>query len=58
VGNVELEASSNISVEGNDSFGINLTNTPMMMDGFTGDLTTSGQISIIGDNSIGINVAG
>ena len=30
-GNIELEASSIVSVEGNDSFGINLANTPMML---------------------------
>jgi len=61
VGNVELEAGSTIAVEGNDSFGVNLSNTPFMTDGFTGgldgSLTTSGAIGIIGDNSIGVNVA-
>jgi len=57
-GNVELEASSIISVEGNDSFGINLANTPMMTDGLTGDLLTAGQIRILGDRSTAINIDG
>ena len=57
-GNVELELGSSVLVEGNDSFGINLSNTPMMMDGLTGNLLTSGQISVFGDRSIGVNIAG
>ena len=56
-GNVELAASSTISIEGNDSFGINLSNTPMTTQGLTGDLTTAGQIDIVGDRSIGVNLA-
>ncbi len=57
-GNIELASGSSINVEGNDSFGINLANTPMMVDGLTGNMTTSGAINITGDNSVGINVAG
>ena len=41
-GNIELTDTSSIVVEGNDSFGINLDNTPMMTDGLTGNLTTGG----------------
>ena len=55
-GNVELAATSLISVEGNDSFGVNLANTPLMTEGFTGNLTTGGQISIVGDRSVGVNL--
>ena len=57
-GNVDLAAGSFVSIEGNDSYGINLTNTPMMTDGLTGNLTTAGTINITGDNSYGVNVAG
>ncbi len=56
-GNVELTAASTISVEGNDSFGINLANTPMMTEGLTGNLTTAGQINVVGDRSTGVNLA-
>ncbi|MEP3653675.1 MAG: autotransporter outer membrane beta-barrel domain-containing protein [Litorimonas sp.] len=56
-GNVELTSTSAITVEGNDSYGINLANTPMMTEGLTGNLLTSGQISVIGDRSTGINLA-
>ena len=56
-GNIELEASSIVSVEGNDSFGINLANTPMMTDGLTGNLLTAGTVNVRGDRSTGINLA-
>ncbi|GGX61456.1 autotransporter protein [Litorimonas cladophorae] len=56
-GNVELASTSSITVEGNDSFGINLANTPMMTEGLTGNLLTEGQISVVGDRSIGANLA-
>ncbi len=56
-GNVELASSSIIDVEGNDSFGINLTNTSMAQNGLTGNLSYDGQISVLGDNATGINVA-
>jgi hypothetical protein len=56
-GNIELAAGSVVAVEGNDSFGINLANTPMTTDGLTGNLTTGGQISVTGDRSIGVNLA-
>jgi len=57
-GNVTLEAASNVTIEGNDSFGINLANTPMAMEGLTGNLTNNGSISITGNNSRAINIAG
>ena len=56
-GNIELASTSRIDVQGNDSFGINLANTPMMTEGFTGNLLTSGQINVVGDRSTGINIA-
>jgi len=56
-GNVELTSTSIVSVEGNDSFGINLANTPMMTEGLTGNLLTAGQINVVGDRSTGINLA-
>jgi hypothetical protein len=56
-GNIELASGSTITIEGNDSYGINLANTPMMTEGLTGNLLTEGQISVIGDRSIGVNLA-
>jgi len=56
-GNIELAAGSEITVEGNDSFGINLANTPLMTEGLTGNLLTAGQISVTGDRSAGVNIA-
>ena len=55
-GNVELASTSIIDVQGNDSFGINLTNTSMAQNGLTGNLSQSGAISVRGDNATGINV--
>jgi hypothetical protein len=55
-GNIELAENSSIAVEGNDSFGINLANTPLMTQGLTGNLSTNGQISVIGDRSVGVNL--
>jgi len=56
-GNIELAAGSSIDIDGNDSFGINLANTPMMTEGLTGNLTTAGVIDVTGDRSTGINLA-
>ena len=56
-GNIELASTSVVNVEGNDSFGINLANTPLMTQGLTGNLLTSGQINVLGDRSTGINLA-
>ncbi|MEP1229995.1 MAG: autotransporter domain-containing protein [Litorimonas sp.] len=57
-GNVELQAGSNLIVEGNDSFGINLENTALSQGGLTGNLFTDGTIAISGNNNTAINVAG
>ena len=57
-GNVELQAGSSITVEGNDSFGINLENTAMSQGGLTGNLLTDGGIALVGNDSAAINVAG
>ena len=56
-GNIELASTSNITIEGNDSFGVNLANTPLMTEGLTGNLLTAGQISVVGDRSTGVNLA-
>ena len=56
-GNVELANTSAISVEGNDSFGVNLTNTSMVQNGLTGNLSNAGAISVNGTNATGINIA-
>lgn len=55
-GNIELASTSIIDVEGNDSFGINLTNTAMAQNGLTGNLSHDGQIRVLGDNATGINI--
>ena len=55
-GNVELASTSIIDIEGNDSFGINLTNTAMAQEGLTGNLSQGGAIRVIGTNATGINV--
>jgi len=55
-GNIELASSSIIDVEGNDSFGINLSNTSMAQNGLTGNLSYDGQIGVRGDNATGINI--
>lgn len=55
-GNVELEASSSVAVEGNDSFGINLDNTAMAQIGLSGNLSNAGFINVGGDNATGVNI--
>lgn len=57
VGNIEMTSTSTIDIEGNDSFGINLTNTSMAQDGLTGNLTNGGRINVRGTNATGINIA-
>lgn len=56
-GNVELQDSASLTIEGNDSFAINLDNTPMTQGGLTGNLLTDGTIALIGENNTAINVA-
>lgn len=53
-GDVIMEASSNITVEGNDSFGINLATGASLI----GNLNNEGAISVLGDNGTAVNVAG
>jgi len=52
-GNVTMESSSSISIEGNDSFGIQLASGA----GLIGDLTLGGAISVLGTNGIGVDLA-
>jgi len=56
-GNIELTSSASVIIEGNDSFGINLANTPMMTQGLTGNLTSAAVFNITGDRSTAINLA-
>lgn len=56
-GNVTLEDTSQIIVEGNDSFGIDLSNTPLGA-GLDGDLSMDGRVSIRGDRSAALRVRG
>ncbi|CAM3653177.1 autotransporter domain-containing protein [Litorimonas haliclonae] len=56
-GNVTLEAGSTVTVEGNDSYGVNITDN-MMTASLDGNLSNAGQISLIGDNGAGVNIAG
>ncbi len=53
-GNISLASTSNMSVEGNDSFGINLVSSAAL----TGNLTNEGRISLLGDNGAAVNLAG
>jgi len=55
VGNVTIEDTATILVEGNESFGIDLSNTPLGA-GLDGDLTMGGRMSVRGDNSAGVRV--
>lgn len=55
VGNVSIEDAATILVEGNDSFGIDLSNTPLGA-GLDGDLDLGGRISVTGDNGAGVRV--
>lgn len=54
-GNITLEETSIILVEGNQSYAINLSNTPLGA-GLDGDLTTEGRIQVRGDESAGIRI--
>ena len=56
-GNVTLEQTSSIIVEGNNSFGIDLSNTPLGA-GLDGDLNLDGRIAIRGDNSAAVRTRG
>jgi len=53
IGNVTLENASDITIAGNDSFGIQLASGAGLM----GDLTLGGAISVLGTNGIGVDVA-
>ncbi len=53
-GNVTLAQGSRVTVEGNNSFGMNLVQAAIM----SGDITNAGTISVIGNNSTGVNLAG
>ena len=51
-GNIRVENTASILVEGNNSFGISLE------AGLVGNLVNLGTIRVTGDNAIGVNVAG
>ena len=55
-GNITLEEASTILVEGNQSYGINLANTPVGA-GLDGTLENRGAITVRGDDSAGVRVA-
>lgn len=54
-GNVTVADASIILIEGNESFGVDLSNTPLGA-GLDGDLSMGGRMSVIGDNSAGVRV--
>ena len=55
-GNVTLEEASVILVEGNQSYGVDLANTPIGA-GLEGDLINNGSITLRGDEGAGVRVA-
>lgn len=54
-GNITLDEAANIIIEGNNSYAINLANTPIGA-GLDGDLTVDGQIALTGDNGAGVRI--
>ena len=56
-GDVTLDANSNVNVEGNDSYGVNITDN-MMTASLDGNFSNQGRISLTGNNGAGVNVAG
>lgn len=54
-GNVTLADTATILVEGNESYGIDLSNTPLGA-GLDGDLNLGGRMTVRGDNSAGVRV--
>jgi uncharacterized protein YhjY with autotransporter beta-barrel domain len=54
-GNVTMDDTATILVEGNESYGIDLSNTPLGA-GLDGDLSLGGRINVVGDNSAGVRV--
>lgn len=57
-GDVTLEASSVVRVEGSESFGINIASSATEPGGLTGNFSHAGQLSLLGDNGSAINIAG
>jgi uncharacterized protein with beta-barrel porin domain len=56
-GNITLSETSNVIVEGNQSFGVDLSNTPLGA-GLDGNFLNEGRISLTGDNGAGVRIAG
>jgi len=54
-GNVTVSDTATILVEGNESYGIDLSNTPLGA-GLDGDLSMGGRLNIVGDNSSGVRI--
>ncbi|MGB6229453.1 MAG: autotransporter domain-containing protein [Litorimonas sp.] len=60
-GNVTLEQAARIVVEGNQSYGINLDNTPVgdgLGNALDGNLSNAGGIALTGDDGAAIRIAG
>jgi len=53
-GDVNLSGTSNVSVEGNNSFGMRLVEAAIM----NGDITNQGQITLLGDNGAAVSLEG
>ena len=56
-GNITLEQASDILVEGNQSYGVDLSNTPVGT-ALDGDFSNAGTIELVGDDGAGVRVAG
>lgn len=56
-GNITLEEASVILIEGNESFGVNMENTPVGA-ALDGTFTNNGRISLTGDNGAAIRAGG
>ncbi|MGJ8561035.1 MAG: autotransporter domain-containing protein [Litorimonas sp.] len=54
-GNVTVDDTATILIEGNESFAVDLSNTPLGA-GLDGDLSLGGRMAVIGDNSAGVRV--
>ncbi len=56
-GNITLEQASSILVEGNQSYGVDLSNTPVGV-ALDGTLSNAGSVSLVGDQGSAFRIAG